>query len=307
MGIKIALVGIGKIARDQHLPTLAKSPDFTLAAAASHHGRVEGVDNFTSLAELLDAKPEIEAVSLCTPPSARFEDARLALAAGKHVLLEKPPGATVSEVEALVALAKSKAVALHASWHSRHAPAVEPATAWLKDKTLKSVRCTWTEDVRHWHPGQNWLLEPGGLGVFDPGINALSILTAILPEPFALKKATLETPSNRQTPLKAELEFAMTSGAPLTMKLDFLEVANPAWTIEAETDAGTLSLTKGGADLSLAGAPAALGPNDEYAGVYAHFADLARQRRVDVDLSPLQHCADAFLLGAHRQGAAFEW
>jgi D-galactose 1-dehydrogenase len=43
------------------------------------------------------------------------------------------------------------------------------------------VNVIWREDVRVWHPGQDWIWQPGGLGVFDPGINALSIITHILP------------------------------------------------------------------------------------------------------------------------------
>ena len=46
---------------------------------------------------------------------------------GKHVFLEKPPGATLSEVADLQALADAKGLSLFASWHSRYAPAVEEA------------------------------------------------------------------------------------------------------------------------------------------------------------------------------------
>ena len=41
--MKIALVGIGKIALDQHVPAIASSPDWELAATVSRSGRVEGV------------------------------------------------------------------------------------------------------------------------------------------------------------------------------------------------------------------------------------------------------------------------
>jgi D-galactose 1-dehydrogenase len=99
---------------------------------------------------------------------------------GRHVLLEKPPGATVGEVHALADLARRQGVTLFASWHSRHAPAVEPARAWLAGRKILGVTITWKEDVRVWHPGQKWIWQAGGLGVFDPGINALSILTHII-------------------------------------------------------------------------------------------------------------------------------
>ncbi|TJU85717.1 MAG: Gfo/Idh/MocA family oxidoreductase, partial [Mesorhizobium sp.] len=125
--IKIGIVGVGKIVRDQHLPALAKDQDYRLTAAASRHGKVDGIPNFPTIEAMLDAVPELDAVSLCMPPQFRYDAARTALEAKKHVFLEKPPGATVSEVEDLKALATRQGVTLFASWHSRYAPAVEAA------------------------------------------------------------------------------------------------------------------------------------------------------------------------------------
>jgi len=41
--LKLGLVGIGKIARDQHLPAIAADAGFELVACASRHAEVEGV------------------------------------------------------------------------------------------------------------------------------------------------------------------------------------------------------------------------------------------------------------------------
>ena len=115
-------------------------------------------------------------MSLCTPPQARYDDARLALEAGRHVMLEKPPGATLSEVHDLIDLAARRDVTLFATWHSRHAAAVAVTRDWLGGQGRSaSLDIIWKEDVRHWHPGQDWIWQAGGLGVFDPGINALSV------------------------------------------------------------------------------------------------------------------------------------
>src|SRR5262245_25039093 len=113
--LKIGIVGVGKIVRDQHLPSLAKDQNYRLTAAASRHERVDGIPNYLSVKELLKAVPELDAVSLCMPPQFRYEAAHAALEAGKHVFLEKPPGATVSEVEHLRDLATAKSVSLFAS------------------------------------------------------------------------------------------------------------------------------------------------------------------------------------------------
>src|SRR5690606_39207373 len=132
----IAIVGVGKIARDQHVPAIFGNTSFRLAATVSAHSGLDGIENFPTLDQLLAARPDITALALCMPPQARYEAAANAIAAGRHVLLEKPPGATIAEVEALVRMAEERNVALFATWHSRFAGAVEPARLWLRDKTV---------------------------------------------------------------------------------------------------------------------------------------------------------------------------
>jgi len=295
--IRIGLVGVGKIARDQHLPVIEANPDYELAAVASRHGRVEGVANFPDLASLLAGVGDIDAISLCTPPQARHALARQALEAGKHVMLEKPPGATLTEVYDLIDLARAKGLALLATWHSRFAPAVEPAKAWLSGKKLRRVHVCWKEDVRHWHPGQEWIWAPGGLGVFDPGINALSIITHLLPNALIVDKATLEVPANRQAPIAATLEMHDHQGLTVTAAFDWRQTGPQTWDIIIETDQGTLTLSRGGAVMSIDGVAQIEQKEQEYANLYALFARLVAERRVDADLAPLRIVADAYMTG----------
>jgi D-galactose 1-dehydrogenase len=295
--IKIAIVGLGKIARDQHIPSLSASDAFELVAVASPHSKLDGVPSFADIASLLEAMPEVSAIALCTTPQVRYDVARYALLRGRHVLLEKPPGVTVSEVLALVGLAKRMDVALFASWHSRHAPAVEPARLWLAARKILGVKVTWKEDVRVWHPGQEWIWRAGGLGVFDPGINALSILTRIIPGAIALKDAELSFPRNCETPIAAKLALIDSQGARVHVDLDFLQTGDQTWDILVETDAGQLSLSMGGKMMAVDGRPVEIAQRPEYASLYAHFEELVRGRRIDVDLAPLQLVADAFLCG----------
>ena len=210
--IKIGIVGLGKIARDQHIPALAADDDFELAAVASPHHKSSDLPNYSDLPALIRGAPQVSAVALCTSPQVRYDIARYALQQGLHVLLEKPPGVTVSEVLALADLAEHKSVALFASWHSRHACGVEPAREWLRERTIHAITVTWKEDVRVWHPGQSWIWQPGGLGVFDPGINALSILTRIVPAPLVLNAAELFYPRNCATPIAAQPALSAAPG-----------------------------------------------------------------------------------------------
>lgn len=302
---RIAIVGLGKIARDQHLPSIAASGAFELAAVASPHHSLEGVPSFGSIEALLEAVPDVAAVSLCTTPQVRYDIARLALQHGCHVLLEKPPGVTSSEVHALAELAQRRGVVLFASWHSRFAQGVEPARAWLAPRKISGVVVTWKEDVRVWHPGQPWIWAAGGLGVFDAGINALSILTRIIPGALALRSAELSYPSNCQTPIAARLLLADERGASASVELDFLQTGPPIWSIDVDTDAGRLSLSHGGRVLTLNGAAVGTAQNTDYANLYAHFAALLRRRSSEVDIAPLQLVADAFLCGRRVEVAPF--
>lgn len=299
----VALVGIGKIARDQHVPALAASPDWVLAATVSRSGSVEGVPGYTDFADMLAARPDIGMVSLCMPPVPRFAYAEAALQAGRHVMLEKPPGATLAEVHALHALAQDRGLTLFATWHSRMAQGVAAAKAWLAGRAVTGARITWREDVRQWHPGQDWVFEPGGMGVFDPGSNALSILTEILPRAVHLTEAVLEFPANRHTPIAAQLVF---SGG-VTADFDWRQTGPQTWDIEVETSGGDLALRMGGNRLEIDGVERA-GENSimgEYPALYARMAMLVGQGRSDVDLAPMVHVADALTLGRRVQVADF--
>ncbi len=303
--LKVALVGIGKIAVDQHVPAIAASPDWRLAATVSRKGSVAGVPAFTTLEAMLEARPDIGVVSLCLPPVPRFAHAEAALKAGRHVMLEKPPGATLAEVHALERLARAQGLTLYATWHSRMAEAVAPAKAWLAGGTVTRAHVTWREDVRKWHPGQDWVFEPGGMGVFDPGINALSILTEILPMPVHLTSAVLTYPANRQTPIAATLVFAQG----VTADFDWRQEGPQTWDIEVETPDGTLALRMGGNRLEIDGQPVASEDSimGEYPALYARMAGLVRAGGSEVDLSPMVHVADALTLGRREvtEGFAF--
>ena len=303
--IRIALVGIGKIARDQHVPALQANPAFELVAAASPNHKLEGVQNFRDIQSMLAGLPDIDAVAVCTPPQVRYDIARYALQQGKHVLLEKPPGATLNEVSALLDVAVAQNVALFATWHSREAAAVERARDWLSTRRVRSALVTWKEDVRVWHPGQTWIWKAGGLGVFDPAINALSIMTRIFPGALVLRDAELSFPSNCEAPIAAKILLTQDDGAEVRMDLDFLQTGPQTWDIDVETDQGRLLLSKGGSVMRVDDQSAFEAPEREYPNLYARFESLVRNRQIDVDVAPLRLVADAFMCGRRVSVAPF--
>lgn len=303
MTIRIALIGFGEIARGQHQPALTANADFELTAVVDPRVDADTTTRparFTNFDALLASDMTIDAVALCVPPQHRFALACQAVKAGLHILLEKPPGITLSEVTHLEQRAAAAGITLYASWHSRHAPAIEPARQWLAERRVTTVKIDWQEDVKVFHPGQTWIWEPGGLGVFDPGINALSIATHILPRPFALRKALLGIPANCETPIGARLTFADSAGAPIKATMDWRHTGEPCWQIQVTTETGRLQLENGGERLAIDGETCIDEAKDEYGGVYAKFSALIHQGRSEVDLRPFMHVADALMLGLHR-------
>lgn len=293
MGTNICLIGIGKIAVDQHVPAINGSDDWTLAATVSRSGSVDGVPSFTDFDKMLADRPDILVISLCLPPVPRFDYAAKAIAAGRHVMLEKPPGATLAEVHALQSMAADKGVSLFATWHSRAAKAVQPAKAWLADKTVTKAHINWQEDVRKWHPNQDWVFEPGGMGVFDPGINALSIITEILPFEMRLQQAILEFPENRDTPIAAQMQWADN----VTGVFDWRQTDQQSWDITVETPTGTAEIKDGGTRFLINGIEQDTGSLGEYPALYKRMKTLVEKDASDVDLRPMIHVADALTLG----------
>ncbi|HEX8413650.1 MAG TPA: Gfo/Idh/MocA family oxidoreductase [Sphingomicrobium sp.] len=295
--LRIAIIGFGKIAGDQHVPSIAANNRFELAATSSRTG-AGPQPSFTDWRELLQSVPDLDAVAITTPPSVRYEIARECIAAGLHCMLEKPPSVGLSEIHDLACLAEAKGVTLQTTWHSQHNPAVNAAAEALAGKRIAEMQVRWQEDVHKWHPGQNWIFEPGGFGVFDPGINAFSILTRILPGPLFVKSAELKFPSNAHAPVSGEIAFTSPGAdGPMTCTLDFLRKEGEDWTIEIKTaDGERVCLEQGGSRLFLNGQEQQAPGAGEYPDLYREFVDLIDERRSNVDVAPLRLVADCFLV-----------
>ncbi len=309
---KIGIIGFGKIAQDQHAPAIAGSANFDLVAIANggNAAAPTGARAYADYFDMLKAVPELDAVAICTPPGPRRKIASDCLAAGKNVLLEKPPAGTVTEVTDIALAAKAANKVAFATYHAQHNAAVKRAADKLAGKQVKTLQVTWKEDIRRWHPGQDWILDAGGFGIFDPGINAMSILTRIMPEPIFIESAELLFPANRQAPIAANLTFGTGQHADeqLTGALDWRQTGPQTWQIAVETvDGLKLTLSDGGSRLELDGEPPFVGPPDEYPDIYREFATMLDQSQSKVEAAPFQLVADAFMLGRRTQVEAFNF
>ncbi len=305
--IKIALVGVGKIAQTEHIPSIKNSPNFELVACASPNTEIPGVPCFKTDKEMLEAIPEIEAVAMCQPSQYRTNSAIMAIAAGKHVLLEKPPASTLSESQKIITHASKRDSATFMTWHSRYAASVALLKSLLIGRHIERVNITWLEDVRKWHPNQDWIWQPGGFGVFDPGINALSIMTEVLPLPVSVTRSEIFFPKNKRAPIAANITFSGSTSPIVEAVFDWRQEGDEKWEIEIYAADDHFVLSSGGADLFHNGGQiSSASSQSEYDAIYERFFELIKTGQSEMDILPMQHVADAFMRAEFFQVEPFD-
>lgn len=126
IGVGVIGTGFGKIV---HIPGLQAHPEIEVVAVynrdlakaqqvAAEFGIANSCDR---LADLL-ALPTVDAVTIATPPFLHYEQAKAAIAAGKHVLLEKPTSLNVAEAVELYRLAQTQRVTAAMDFEFRFVP-----------------------------------------------------------------------------------------------------------------------------------------------------------------------------------------
>ena len=112
----------------------------------------------TSIDEVIDHK-EVDAVVIATPVFTHYEIAKKALINGKHVLLEKPMTATVSEAEELIELANKHNKVLMVDHTFLYTGAVQKIKSLIDDGNIGKVKYVDSTRIN--------------LGLFQPDVNVL--------------------------------------------------------------------------------------------------------------------------------------
>src|SRR5437870_3905155 len=138
--LRIGVVGCGPIAQAAHFEACRKARNAELYAicdlaedlvammSAIHQPRVTYLDYDAMLAD-----PQVEAVIVATADQFHVEHASRALAAGKHVLVEKPLGVTVEECEALREQVQASGLLLQVGTMKRFDPGIAFARQFIKE------------------------------------------------------------------------------------------------------------------------------------------------------------------------------
>ncbi len=156
-------------------------------------------------------RDDIDLVDICTPGDTHAEIAIAALAAGKHVLCEKPLANSVAEAELMVAAARSAPAAqAMVGFTYRRTPAVALARQLVADGTIGAVRQVRAQYLQDWLADENapltWRLDKaragsGALG--DIGAHIIDAIEFVTDERLTGVSGLVET-FVKQRPVAAE-------------------------------------------------------------------------------------------------------
>ena len=131
--LRLGVIGVGAMGT-RHAENIARGvPEATLVAvfdtqpaAAERVAAALGCDHTASIDVLL-RRDDLDAVVVVSPPRFHAEHAVAALAAGKHVLLEKPMALTLADADRIIAAAERAGVRLQVGFMRRYDPAYAAA------------------------------------------------------------------------------------------------------------------------------------------------------------------------------------
>ena len=253
-----------------HLPALRDCP-LTEPVALWHHRperlqqacTASGLPGFERYDALLD-DPRVQALVIATPPEPRFALAQAAIAAGKHLLLEKPVALEASQIEELQRQALAAGVTVAVDFEYRAVPAFQQLAALLEQNAIGTpwlVKLDWlmgsrADANRPW----NWYSQraAGGGVLGSLGTHAFDTLHWLLGparqvsclRSMAIPHRPLTDGSGRLAAVDAEdiallhLELETAQGLPLPAQVSLASVTRPGrgYWIEVYGSEGTLVL-----------------------------------------------------------------
>jgi virulence factor len=140
--VKVGIIGSGGIARGVHLPSLSEMEDVeivaicdVIASRAEEQAAKYGVERTYTLFREMFAEEDLDAVFALVEPGNMFHVAWASLHAGYPTFIEKPPGITAAQAEALARKADEAGVILQVGFNRRFIPAVRRARELVLERT----------------------------------------------------------------------------------------------------------------------------------------------------------------------------
>jgi len=305
--IPIALIGLGPGAEPHAKSLIDLAHRVEVRAAASRTEiRTRAFANrfgfpFTADIDAVIADPVIQAVIVVTPPAAHLEIAARCLAAGKHVLVEKPLELTVDRAEQLVRAGRNAKRKLGVVLQHRFRPSSLRLRSAIDAGELGTIAAAWML-VPWWRPqayydepGRGTMARDGGGVLMTQAIHTLDLFRSLVGVESVVAAQAVTTPGHKmETEDFASALVRLGNGAPGTVIATTAAYPGNSERIEIIGTRGTASLVGGSLQLSTIGggaenliAEASTGsgasimdfPNDAHRAVLADFLDAIEQDR----------------------------
>ena len=226
MTVRWGILGAGWIVQTATAQALRDAPSATLAAAASRDidraRALEPERAFTAYADLI-ADDSIDAIYIALANDQHAPWIQHAIAAGKHVLCEKPLTLSAEQTQAAFAAADSAGVLLveaaWSMWHPRMQRIVELASSGAIGQVEDFLGTFTFEGV----PEGNYRLEPdrGGGALLDVGVYPLHALVGCLPETSPVRPEIERTMSASGVDLTTKARLDLSSGGRASIVASF--------------------------------------------------------------------------------------
>ncbi len=226
---RLGIIGLGTMGSTYlRLIRSGRVPDFDVVAAADPR-TITGcapLEFYTDYRQLL-MRHDVDAIAVSTPPHAHQAITIRALKAGKHVLVEKPPALTVEGGKRMVRTASKVDNVLFMAFHARYHASIEALRQELATQEIRSIDIRYKENVLNYHRGSSWVfdrMKSGGGALMDSGINAVSVVTYLLPRPTCLSVTSSHicAPAGYPVETNVDVGFRSCQGTVGRIRLDWL-------------------------------------------------------------------------------------
>jgi myo-inositol 2-dehydrogenase/D-chiro-inositol 1-dehydrogenase len=193
----LGIVGCGWVTANRHLPALARVRELEVVALGDADadalktlaGRFGVRGRYGDVAQLL-GDPRVDAIAVCVPPAAHVEVALAALAAGKHVFVEKPLALTLEDADRLVQHAAGTGLTTMVGFNLRFHRLVRRLRGLVSSGelgTIHAVGTTYTDDVllRPDHPDWRESRQLGGGTLLEKAIHHFDLWRFLLADEVA--------------------------------------------------------------------------------------------------------------------------
>lgn len=246
--IRIAAVGLGWVSQNRHLPAIAGSrgtyqlvgvvdPSLERAQVVANHYRTRA-----TAARVLANVPwldDVDAIMVGAPPFAHAALIEEAIAAGKHVLTEKPFVMDVADGERLVKGALNARRVLAIVHNFQFSRSFKGLQRLILDRKLGEIRSVWATQLSN--PRRRlpeWYRDlPGGL-FFDESPHLLYLVRRLLPDLSLVESRITPSAGGESTPAEVYAQFSNCRGQTATLLMNF-EAALSEWHLIVTAEHGT--------------------------------------------------------------------